>query len=591
MNNIQILNPLLANQIAAGEVIERPASVIKELLENSFDANATDILIEVEQGGQQLISIRDNGSGIRKEELILALSRHATSKISDVNDLDRISSLGFRGEALASISAVSRVELSSCFHEAEMAFKVHAQDGKIDEPKPTAHPVGTTISVKDLFYNTPARRKFLRSPSAEIQQIEKSVMRLALSHFSAAIKLKHNNRDVFSLNSATTRAQQEQRISKLLGQEFLQHAFFIEFEAAGMKLIGWLAEPKFNRSQTDMQYFYINNRFVRDKVLTHALRDAYHDVMFHGRHAAFILYLSIDPKLVDVNVHPTKHEVRFRDSHTVHEFVRKAVKEALAQIKPGEPHVPEHHSHQNIHHSCESRNPSSHESRWIPAFTGITDSSNTSVNLIREPETHYQTAIKSAYLPKLGMAIAQLKQTFILAQSEAGLVIVDMHAAHERILYEKIKMQFSQHALATQALLIPLILSLSLEEMQVWQAHADDLKQAGISTEQAGPSEIIVREIPVLFAKSNIKQLICDSLADWLKTENSDRTQYQHNHILATIACHAAVRAPHELAIDEMNALLRDMEQTPHGGLCNHGRPTWKIVSYNEMDAWFLRGR
>ena len=582
MKNIQILSPLLANQIAAGEVIERPASVIKELLENSFDAGATEILIEVEQGGQQLIRVRDNGLGIRKEELALALSRHATSKISVVNDLDQIHSLGFRGEALASISAVSRIELTSRFHEAELAFIVRAQDGEIDEPKPAAHPSGTTIAVNDLFYNTPARRKFLRSPATEIQQIEKSVLRLALSHFSAAIKLKHNNRDIFALTAATTRTQQEQRISKLLGTEFLQQAFFIEFEAAGMKLSGWLAEPKFNRSQTDMQYFYINNRFVRDKVLTHALRDAYHDVMFHGRHAAFILYLTIDPKLVDVNVHPTKHEVRFRDSHSVHELVRRGVKEALAQIRPGEIHIPQPQAGMPHFTAPAPRNYPQYQAQETVELA------------VHEPQAHYQKSnyqIEVANLPKLGMAIAQLKQTFILAQSEAGLVIVDMHAAHERVLYEKLKAQEKQQKITVQQLLVPLTLSLSLEEMQIWQERLNELKQAGINTEQVGPCEIIVREIPSLFAKANIKQLICDSLADWLKTENSDRTQHQHNHILATIACHAAVRAPHELSITEMNALLRDMEQTPHGGLCNHGRPTWKLFNYSEMDAWFLRGR
>lgn len=581
-NKIQLLSPLLANQIAAGEVIERPASVIKELLENSFDAGATDILIEVEQGGQQLISVRDNGGGIRKEELALALSRHATSKISDVNDLNQISSLGFRGEALASISAVSRVELISHFHENELAYAVRAQDGQIDEPKPAPHPIGTTICVNDLFYNTPARRKFLRSPSTEIQQIEKSVLRLALSHFSAAIKLKHNNRDIFALSAANTRAQQEQRISKLLGDEFLQHAFFIEFEAAGMNLSGWLAEPKFNRSQTDMQYFYINNRYVRDKVLTHALREAYHDVMFHGRHAAFILYLEIDPKLVDVNVHPTKHEVRFRDSHSVHELVRRGVKEALAQIKPGESYIPAPQAEMPNFTAAAPRIYQQYQAQEMLEVVAC------------EPQTPYQKESSQAQtinLPKLGLAIAQLKQTFILAQSEAGLVIVDMHAAHERVLYEKIKKQFALQKIAIQTLLIPLTLSLSLEEMQIWQGRFSDLKQAGIATEQVGPSEIMVREIPVLFAKSNIKQLISDSLADWLKTDNSERAQHQHNHILATIACHAAVRAPHELSIDEMNALLRDMEQTPHGGLCNHGRPTWKLFNYSEMDSWFLRGR
>lgn len=587
MKHIHILDTLLANQIAAGEVVERPSSVVKELLENSFDAGSTDVLIEIEQGGHQLIRIRDNGNGIRKNELKLALARHATSKITHSHDLACINSLGFRGEALASIASIARVELVSHFVDEAEAFKIQAENGSESDLIPAAHPVGTTISVSDLFYNTPARRKFLRAPKTEIQHIESVVIRLALSHFETAIKLRHNQRDIFSLPIATTQAQREQRLKKLLSDDFLQNAYFVEFESAGMKLSGWLAEPRFNRAQADMQYFYINSRFVRDKVLAHALKDAYHDVMFHGRHSAFILFLTIDPSAVDVNVHPTKHEVRFRDSHTVHEFVRKGVSDALQQMRPGKV-VHQHHQQPT-------------PMQYTPAATGKTEYIPTKPQSIplalHEPAPQFarnneaHVCVEDAPELALGHAIAQLNETYIVAQNQRGMILVDMHAAHERVLYEKIKAQLDKKALETQVLLVPIVINLSHDEIGAWHEHHEKLTELTILTEQAGPNEIIVREIPVILAKANVKQLVQDSLSEWASHNKSERVAQHINVVLATIACHAAVRAPHKLSLAEMEALLRDMEKTPHGGLCNHGRPTWKQFNYSEIDQWFLRGR
>ncbi len=582
-SKIHVLDSLLANQIAAGEVIERPASVVKELVENSFDAKAKNIIIEIEQGGLQLISVQDDGEGIACEDLALALERHATSKIHSSDDLMAINSLGFRGEALASIGAAARVELRSCAKLAEQGFCVLAQNAIVSAAKPCAQPIGTAIYVRDLFYNLPARRKFMRTPQTEYNHIEKTLARFALCHFEVAITLKHNQREMFRFASATSQQQQKQRLQKIIGRDFLENALFIEFQSAGMQLKGWLAEPQYNRAQADQQYFFINGRYVRDKVLAHALKEAYHDVMFHGRYPAFVLSLAIDPKLVDVNVHPTKHEVRFRESHHVHEFVKKGVKDALAQIRVG----------QGINVIAQQDPLPSAPVKPYP-LTSNTQLMQPALRVAESPSANYTAApMPTAVLerPALGVALAQVSATYILAETSEGLIIVDMHAAHERILYEKLKNQIDLQQLQRQILLVPLALTLSIAEMQQWQLQHQHLSQIGIITSQTSDNEIIVREIPVILQRANIKQLIHDSLADWVSDKQSDRATQRIYSVLATVACHAALRSPHALNIVEMNALLCDMENTPHGGLCNHGRPTYKKFTFSEMDNWFLRGK
>lgn len=581
--HIQRLNQQLANQIAAGEVIERPASVVKELIENSLDAGANQITVEIKQGGVELIRLRDNGSGIHKEDLELAVAAHATSKIQSLLDLERVDTLGFRGEALASIAAVSRLRIASRYEMEECGFELRLTDDQQCRIAPCAHPIGTTVEVKELFYNTPARRKFLKTTSTEFNHIAAIVNRLALSRFDVAFQLLHNDKEILAVPKAVNREQQERRLAQVLGNEFLQQSFHIEFNAAGMKLSGWISEPTYNRSQTDLQFFYVNGRFVRDKLLTHAMREAYHDVLFHGRHAIFVLFLDIDPTQVDVNVHPTKHEVRFRDSRLVHDFVIKAVKEAL-----GEKSIPTKLEPSSIIARPAINTTMPPQQQRMPFQ--VQEQMAVYRQLHAEPSEAVKEESNEIEHP-LGHAIAQLHNLYILAQNTEGLVIVDMHAAHERILYEKLKTQYQQEECAIQNLLIPIVVDLTQEEMADWEEQQSALSLLGIETDAVSPTAIAVRAIPVLLKQAKIETLICDLLIDARSFGGSRTIDEAMNHRLATMACHAAVCANQYLSLHEMNSILRNMEQTPHSGQCNHGRPTFTTVSIAELDKLFLRGQ
>jgi DNA mismatch repair protein MutL len=589
---IQVLPPQLVNQIAAGEVIERPASVVKELLENSLDAGAGSIEVGIEQGGKQRIRVRDDGSGIQRQELSLALSRHATSKIASLEELEQINSLGFRGEALPSIASVSRLQLSSRIREDDSGWAVQG-DGSDRElsTSPVAHLPGTTVDVQDLFFNTPARRKFLRTDTTEFKHIENVVRRIALSCFPVAVKLQHNQRPVFHLPAATTREQQERRVADLCGKAFMEQAIHIAHAAAGLSLHGWVAQPTFSRSQPDLQYFYVNNRMVRDKLVTHAIRQAYQDVLFHGRHPAYVLFLEIDPATVDVNAHPTKHEVRFRDSRLVHDYLFRTLHEALAQVRPA------------------ADQPAPLPARPVAALQVATGqgrvpaqnsmSLGVGEQLTRYAALHPRAPERPAVAAQpeagdefpLGFALAQLHGVFILAQNAAGLVLVDMHAAHERITYEGLKAAQQGEGIRSQPLLVPVSLDVSRREADVCEQQQEWFAALGFEVDRMGPERVVVRQVPALLGDADIAALVRDVLSDLLEHGSSQRIQDFMNELLSTMACHGSVRANRRLSTDEMNALLRQMESTERSGQCNHGRPTWVQIDLAELDKLFLRGQ
>lgn len=605
MARIQLLSQRLTNQIAAGEVVERPASVVKELLENSLDAGSDRIEIELEQGGVKLIRIRDNGQGIDKDDLPLALSRHATSKIIELEDLEHVASLGFRGEALASIASVSRLALISRAAEASEAWKVETEGIDMDSKlTPAAHPTGTNVEVRDLFFNTPARRKFLRTEPTEFKRIDAIVKQLALSHFNTTISLQHNQKQIHKFEKANTLPEQQRRVSQICGPAFIENAVSIDIEQNGMKLWGWVSLPTFSRSQADMQYFYVNGRTIRDKVVTHAVKQAYRDVLFHGRHPAFVLFLELDPAEVDVNVHPTKHEVRFRESRQVHNFLFSVLHKALAAVRP-EDHLQESYN-ENYSRQAESDN----SSQSAINFSNYSnhESSDRGRNFINQVESqlaNYDTlanTFKSNFespalpetegdIPPLGFAIAQLHGIYILAQNALGLVIVDMHAAHERITYEHMKTASSEEGIKVQPLLVPISIAVSEREADLAEEHNIYLQSLGMEIERLGPESISLRQVPTILAQANVEQLLRDVLSDILDQGSSDRLEAHRDEILSTMACHGSVRANRQLTIPEMNALLRDMEHTERSGQCNHGRPTWVQQNLSELDKLFLRGQ
>lgn len=594
---IQKLTPLIANQIAAGEVIERPASIVKELIENSLDAGATQIDIEIEQGGVKLIRIRDNGHGIHQDDLKLAIDRHATSKIKSTGDLTQIATLGFRGEALASIGSVSRLSLISAYL-ANAGFKLIAQAGTVEEMMPAAHPQGTTVEVRDLFFNTPARRKFLRSEKTEFDHIDELVKRMALSVFSVGFTLKHNQRLVRQY-LPSSHAKSVERLSALCGPAFVEHAVFVESEGAGMQLQGWISMPTFSRSQSDLQYFYVNGRLVRDKSMHHAIKEAYHDVLYRDRYPAFILFLSISPMQVDVNVHPSKHEVRFREARTVHDFIFRSIHDALASLRPSVNNA--------MHDMPEEKNPTNPPTlttektffQQQPDFNFVATQPAIKEQLMLYRNLHEEKTDETC-LPKqavqaiaqpLGFALAQLQGVYILAENDQGLVLVDMHAAHERIMYEGMKEALAKQHVPIQMLLVPMTVHFSEREAEILEHHLDLFSDFGFSIERMGKETIVVREVPQLLADGPIEQLIRDIAADLIAHEKSSRIQVDIYKLLGTLACHAAVRANRQLTIPEMNALLRNMEKTDHSAQCNHGRPTYVQLSMNDLDKLFLRGR
>ncbi|UTW11773.1 DNA mismatch repair endonuclease MutL [Marinobacterium rhizophilum] len=641
MSRIQLLSPRLANQIAAGEVVERPASVVKELLENSLDAGATQIEIDVEQGGMKLIRLRDNGGGIEEQDLPLALSRHATSKILVLEDLEAVNSLGFRGEALASISSVSRLTLTSRRADASSAWQVQTE-GRDMEPvvSPAAHPQGTCVEVRDLFFNTPARRKFMRTEQTEFKHLEEVVKRLALSRSDVSFQLRHNGRVIHQLRPARTEQEHERRISSVCGPAFIDQALSLDMcaEASGLRLWGWMGLPTFSRSQTDLQYFFVNGRIIRDKLVAHAVRQAYQDVLFHGRHPAFVLYLELDPRLVDVNVHPTKHEVRFREGRLVHDFIFRTLHRVIADVRPQDAVSPASASPDSSAQGDgqvaaaqqfeQGRMPLSQapaaQASLDQAPTGGSQQAGSmfggavpggdyrgpSVGAVRDQISGYGalhvpahgaqypvppgpavTPAEGEEAPPLGYALAHLHGIYILAQNAQGLVLVDMHAAHERIVYERMKQAYETEVVRSQPLLVPLSMAVSQNEADCAEEQAEMFQRLGFELSRMGDESLVVRQVPVSLAKGNIEQLIRDVLSDMLTYGQSQRIENHINELLATMACHGAVRANRQLSVPEMNGLLRDMEITERSGQCNHGRPTWTQLSLNELDKLFLRGR
>jgi DNA mismatch repair protein MutL len=596
---IKELPSQLVNQIAAGEVIERPASVVKELVENSLDAGARRIEVEVEQGGLRLCRVRDDGMGIAPGELALALARHATSKIASFEDLERVSTLGFRGEALPSIASVARLSLVSRQAESEHGWKISADQGVTSEPVPEAHGLGTTIDVQDLFYNVPARRKFLRTERTEFGHIDRLLRRLALGHFEVEFRLLHQRKPVLRLPAAHDRAAREQRVADVCGTAFIEQCLFVDHEAAGLRLWGWLGLPTFSRSQPDLQHVYVNGRMIRDKVVTHALRMGYQDVLFHGRQPAYVLFLEMNPALVDVNAHPTKHEVRFRDSRTVHGFLFRSVEQALSGTRPGGETFESQPGPTRVFDSSQSAMPARQQAMGL----SLRDHRPTlGVGLVRDQVRAYgelhpsessgdQTGDESGTEYPLGFAVAQLHGVYILAQNQAGLVIVDMHAAHERITYEKLKRSMDIGSIKAQPMLVPLKIAVSEREADLAEQRGEWFSELGFEIHRGGPSSLTVRQVPALLRDVDIEQLVRDVLADLLEHGNTRRLEEVSNELLATMACHGSVRANRRLGLDEMNALLREMERTDRADQCNHGRPTWTRISLADMDKLFLRGR
>ena len=584
---IQQLPSHLINQIAAGEVVERPASVVKELLENSLDAGATDIRIDIQAGGQKLIRIRDDGSGIPAGELALALSRHATSKISSLEDLEAVASLGFRGEALPSIGSVARMSLTSRTAESDSAWMIEADNGALTEPRPAAHPVGTTVEVHDLFYNTPARRKFLRTERTEFGHIEKWLRRLALSRPDVALTLSHNGRTVMNLPGGSDEAGRQHRIAGICGKEFAAQSIYMEREVEGIALSGWVGLPTFNRSQPDMQYWFVNGRSVSDKTLAHAAKHAYRDVLFHGRFPAYVLHLTIDPAQVDANAHPAKHEIRLRDGRRVHGVVSQGIEAALADTRPGA--------------EAPTPVPASYGSFLQQGAMALPERRPTSGGAVRETLAAYAsmsegaTALApdadAAELPPLGFAIAQLGGVYVLAENADGLIIVDMHAAHERIVYEKLKKGFEDQSIVRQPLLVPVSVSVSESEASLIEDADNVLAAIGLVVDRTGPTTLLIREVPTLLRDADAESLLRDVLSDVSEAGQSNRVADACHDYLATMACHNSVRANRSLTIQEMNALLREMENTERADQCNHGRPTWTAISMADLDRLFLRGQ
>jgi len=617
---IQKLQPLLANQIAAGEVIGRPASAVKELIENSLDAGATEIEVDIEQGGIQLIRVRDNGSGIHREDLLLATSRHATSKIQQVDDLDKIATLGFRGEALASICSVSRFTLASA-QESGKGWQIQIE-GIHENPEqaPLAHPRGTTIEIRDLFFNTPARRKFLRAEKTEFDHIDEVLKRIALSSFQTSFTLTHNKRQVRHYRKIEQESDRTARLSALCGSAFAEQALHIEAAAVDLRLSGWTGLPTFSRNQGDLQYFYVNGRIVRDKLLNHAMRSAYHDVLYHDRHPAYVLFLELAPQQVDVNVHPTKHEVRFRESRLVYDFIRRSVHDALASLRPGaSPSAAPTKITFDKPYTGSSTKPSTsspvssfkiqeqislykklHEDRVasdvptrdaLPKIALGAEWQEASPPLAAAARAPTPEKTPAPSEPPLGHALAQFRDIYILAETSDGLIIVDMHAAHERVLYERFKQELATQRVPSQVLFVPLTVTLREQEVDCLEVHRHSLEQSGWGFEPSSQESIIIREVPQLLAQADLKQLIQDLACDLLTQSKSTRGEELLHKILGTMACRGAVHAKRRLSISEMNALLRDMEKTQHGGQCNHGRPTWMQLSLHELDRLFLRGR
>jgi DNA mismatch repair protein MutL len=575
MSAIRVLPQLLVSQIAAGEVVERPASVLKELIENSIDAGARGITVTLDEGGMRRVQVEDDGEGIAREDLPLALARHATSKIRDLADLEGVATMGFRGEALASIASVSRLAVCSRTREATHAALISAEGAQVGEPIPAARAQGTTVSVSDLYFNTPARRKFLRTEATEFGHCDEAFRRVALARCDVAFTLKHNGRVSRHLRTQTL----AERAANLLGEELVASSLSIEANSAGLALTGLAGTPQAAKPRAEAQYFFVNGRFVRDRVLAHAVREAYSQLLHGDRQPAYVLFLELEPRAVDVNVHPAKTEVRFRDSRAVHQFVRHALERALS---PSAAEAPVPYANLN---SSVAGFPLPREQ---PGFA------------LAQPAATYQALMGSAVpaslpaaekAPPLGYALAQLHGVYVLAQNEAGLVLVDMHAAHERIVMEKLKKNLDAGAVQRQALLVPAVLVAEALDIATAEEHREILERLGLELAVSGPNELSVRAAPAPLAGGDIPGLARDVLREIREYGGSGALAARQNELLATMACHAAVRANRALTVAEMNALLREMEETERSGSCNHGRPTWYQMTLTDLDRLFLRGR
>ncbi|MBM3356843.1 MAG: DNA mismatch repair endonuclease MutL [Betaproteobacteria bacterium] len=582
MPAIRVLPELLVSQIAAGEVVDRPASALKELLENSLDAGARNVAVQLAGGGTRLIKVTDDGAGIAREELALALARHATSKIGSLEDLERVGSLGFRGEALASIAAVSRLTLTSRRAGDKHAWSLGASAAERTRPAPAALAGGTSIEVHELYFNTPARRKFLKSEATEYGHCEEAFRRIALSRPQVALTLQHDGRARWQLKAQAL----AERIGALLGGEFRAGALALDESSAGLRLHGAVGSPAHARATREAQYFFVNGRFVRDRLALHAVRQAYQDVLHHERHPAFVLFLELDPALVDVNVHPTKTEVRFRDARAVHQFIFHALNKALARSVAG---------------TAAAEEPGSGA---VPARThaGAFGQQRAMALGIAEPPAHYEVLFGRAVAASpetaagepeypLGYALAQLGGVYVLAQNRHGLVIVDMHAAHERIMYEQLKQALDRREIPMQPLLVPMSFAAEALEVATVEEHGEVLRTIGLDIAAASPTSLTVRAVPALLPDADARALARDVLEEIRDYGASRVLVERRDALLATMACHAAVRAHRKLTIPEMNALLREMEATERSGQCNHGRPTWHQVTLSELDRLFMRGR
>ena len=580
---IEKLDASVANQIAAGEVVERPASIVKELIENSLDAGATSVTVEIEGAGTGLIRVLDNGVGIHHEDMRLALERHATSKITTTDDLLSITSMGFRGEALASVASVARTTLTSRAVGSDRAWALTVHGGEEKRHAPAAHPQGTAVEIRDLFFNTPARRKFMKTERTEVAHISETVRRIALAHPRVSFELKHGSRTVERLPATNALVD---RIEKLLSRDFLAEAVEVDERQEELRLHGWIGSPTYTRRTADQQHLFVNARYVRDKVVSHAIRQAYRDVIFHGRQPVFVVYLEIPPEAVDVNVHPTKHEVRFRDSRQVHDFIFGRLNRALRDVRPGS-------SNDLIKNTGVAMNYTEPKApAWVqasfPRQLSVQVEGGASAFVTEERDTVYAD---DRVFPPLGYALAQLGGAYILAENEEGLVIVDMHAAHERITYEKMKLASSEQTLVKQRLLVPLSLEVTRREADLVEALTEEFGRLGIGLERLGPSTIRVQEVPSLIGTADVAELVRDVLGELVEYGHSDSLAEHRDSLLATMACHGSIRANRRLAIEEMNALLREMERTENAGQCNHGRPTFHVQNLADLDRLFLRGQ
>lgn len=628
LSRVKRLSTFVADQIAAGEVVERPASIVKELLENALDAGAKNIEVRTEAGGVDLVWVRDTGSGMHADDLPLALQRHATSKISSADDLVGIHSLGFRGEALASVASVAKVKLSSANAGDAQGWFVESRGGEVVDSAPIAHPQGTTVEVRDLFYNTPARRKFLKAERTEVNQIDQTLRRLSLAHMDVSFSLAQA-RATGSSGRVTqplmlAGSNPADRLSRVLSADFVQNSVYVDEQNHDLRMHGWVGLPHHNRRQMDQQYFYVNGRAIRDKLVGHAIRQAYSDVMFHGRHAVYVLYLQLPPESVDVNVHPTKHEVRFREARQVHDFIFSSLNRALRGLRPGQtrgPSIapstapsmappkeftpalvsgrsPTQQRPFDLHNRPSALVPSGgfaqlvYEQEQGPAVAA---------EIMGEPQRPWPAAPEAkpdtvsgddaSQAHPLGYAIAQLHGVYILAQNSEGLVIVDMHAAHERIVYEQMKQAQARDGIARQRMLVPLSFDVNEQEADLVEECAQEFDAAGLVVERIGRASVVVREVPVLLAKANLQQMVQDLLGELSEFGTGESVARKNFDVLATLACRGSVRANRQLSITEMNALLRAMEVTENAGLCNHGRPTFVQRNLAELDRLFLRGQ